>query len=192
MEITYEEMVRKLAKPGQDIIATLTPESAHLLHMTIGITGEAGELLEAVINKDFENIKEELGDIEFYMEGLRQGLGTDVNEPMKAEYRESYTIVGEGDDDIQAEYAAAALLVNATRLLDAVKKHVIYNKELNIKDVMTALNGIESNAEIVRAHFGISVDDAINHNTDKLYTGAKARYKRGYTDEAAQVRADKQ
>lgn len=78
----YEAMVARLAKPGEAIIKTLTPKRAHALHMAIGISGEAGELLDAikkvaVYNKpiDGENVIEELGDLEFYMEGLRQGLG---------------------------------------------------------------------------------------------------------------------
>lgn len=81
-EVTFEQMVESLAKPGEDIVATLDPFKAHLLHMAIGIAGEAGELLDAVkkyviYNKepDEANMVEELGDLEFYMEGFRQGLG---------------------------------------------------------------------------------------------------------------------
>lgn len=80
--ITHPELVSALAKPGQDIVATLTPEDAHALHMAVGVAGEAGELLDAVKKAaiyrkplDRENVIEELGDLEFYMEGLRQGLG---------------------------------------------------------------------------------------------------------------------
>jgi len=80
-EVKYSDMVSALAKSGDDIIASLTPEKAHLLHMAVGISGEAGELLDAVkkhviYNKviDRENVIEELGDIEFFMEGIRQGL----------------------------------------------------------------------------------------------------------------------
>ena len=79
--INYEDMVRSLAKPGDAIVASLTPEKAHLMHMAIGIAGEAGELLDAIkkyviYNKplDLVNVVEELGDLEFYMEGLRQGV----------------------------------------------------------------------------------------------------------------------
>ncbi|MNC03918.1 hypothetical protein D3C81_1694380 [compost metagenome] len=79
--IDFEDMVRALAKPGADIVASLTPEKAHLLHMAIGIAGEAGELLDAIkkyviYNKepDLANIVEELGDLEFYMEGMRDQL----------------------------------------------------------------------------------------------------------------------
>lgn len=76
------ELVRALAKPGAEIAAQITPGTAHTLHMTIGIAGGAGELLDAVkkhviYNKPLgiQNVIEELGDLEFYMEGLRQGLG---------------------------------------------------------------------------------------------------------------------
>lgn len=59
--------------------ADISPKQADLLHMAVGIAGEAGELLEAVLTHiltndeiDTENVIEELGDIEFFMEGFRQ------------------------------------------------------------------------------------------------------------------------
>lgn len=79
---TFEEMVTGLAKPGAKIAAEITADDAHLMHMAIGVSGEAGELLDAIKKRviyrkdlDRENVLEELGDLEFYMEGLRQGLG---------------------------------------------------------------------------------------------------------------------
>ena len=78
----FDEMTLALAKDGQDIINDLTPEKADLLHMAVGVSGEAGELLDAVkkaviYNKemDLENIIEELGDLEFYMSKIRQIVG---------------------------------------------------------------------------------------------------------------------
>lgn len=75
-------MVKALAKPGHEIIKEITPLKAHCLHMAVGVCGEAGELIDAVkknvmYNKplDIANVVEELGDIEFYLEGLRQELG---------------------------------------------------------------------------------------------------------------------
>ena len=89
--IDYADMVKSLAKPGAAIIETLTPEKADLMHMAIGVSGEAGELLDAVkksaiYNKpiDRENVIEELGDLEFYMEGLRQNLGINREETLVA------------------------------------------------------------------------------------------------------------
>ena len=78
---SYEQMVDDLAKPGQAIVDGMNAKAAHILHMSIGIAGEAGELLDAIKKHviygkdlDVENVIEELGDLEFYMEGLRAAL----------------------------------------------------------------------------------------------------------------------
>jgi NTP pyrophosphatase (non-canonical NTP hydrolase) len=91
MSIVYSDMVAALAKKGEVIANELTAEDAHLLHMTVGVSGEAGELLDAVKKAviyrkplDRENVIEELGDLEFYMEGLRQGLGITQQETIDA------------------------------------------------------------------------------------------------------------
>lgn len=80
--MTHDQLVAALTKPGEDICNHLTPLDAHLIHMTVGISGEAGELLDAIKKTvvyckplDRENVIEELGDLEFYMEGLRASLG---------------------------------------------------------------------------------------------------------------------
>ena len=85
--INHADMVKTLAKTGSIIKDELTPESAHLLHMAVGVSGESGELLDAIKKiaiyckeADRENIVEELGDIEFYLEGLRQGMGINREE----------------------------------------------------------------------------------------------------------------
>jgi NTP pyrophosphatase (non-canonical NTP hydrolase) len=78
----HRDMVRKLKKPGEEILAQCTPEKLDLMHMATGVAGEGGELLDAVkrwvmYNKplDYENVKEELGDLEFFIEGVRQITG---------------------------------------------------------------------------------------------------------------------
>lgn len=82
METLHADTVLALAKPGEDILSSLDPEKCHLLHMAVGVSGEAGELLDGIKKYvvyekplDLENIIEELGDIEFYMQGIRQQLG---------------------------------------------------------------------------------------------------------------------
>lgn len=81
MNRRHSALVRALAKPGEKIAEEMTGHSAHAIHMIMGLSGEVGELLDAIkksviYNKtlDRENVIEELGDIEFYLEGLRQGL----------------------------------------------------------------------------------------------------------------------
>jgi NTP pyrophosphatase (non-canonical NTP hydrolase) len=85
----HSEMVQALCKSGELIRSELTAQDAHNLHMVVGISGEAGELLDcvkkAVIYRkpiDMENLIEELGDLEFYMEGLRQSFGITRNQTL--------------------------------------------------------------------------------------------------------------
>ena len=84
-------MVKGLAKDGNIIAAEMTGPNAHLLHMAVGVSGEAGELIDAVKKAviyqkplDRVNVIEELGDLEFYMEGLRQGLDITREETLEA------------------------------------------------------------------------------------------------------------
>jgi NTP pyrophosphatase (non-canonical NTP hydrolase) len=79
--LRYNDFVRLLAKKPEHIIADLTPDSAHLLHMAVGVSGESGELLDAIkksaiYNKplDKDNVLEELGDLMFYMQGIMNTL----------------------------------------------------------------------------------------------------------------------
>tara|TARA_R110000824_G_scaffold3379_2_gene15991 strand:+ start:10610 stop:11011 length:402 start_codon:yes stop_codon:yes gene_type:complete len=81
LEEDHALMVNNLAKDGEEIVSSLTPEAAHLWHMASALCGEAGELFDAIKKSviyekdlDVENVVEELGDIEFYMEGLRSTL----------------------------------------------------------------------------------------------------------------------
>jgi len=81
----HEYMVRLLAKPGSLIRKELTPVDCHLIHMVLGISGEAGELLDAVKKSviyrkpiDLENV------IEFYMAGLRSALLISRHATLKA------------------------------------------------------------------------------------------------------------
>lgn len=89
--MTHPELVTKLKKNGKHILTSLDEVQCDLLHMTMGICGEAGELLDAIKKHtmyeqplDFKNVVEELGDLEFYMEGLRQTLGLSREETLKA------------------------------------------------------------------------------------------------------------
>ena len=77
--ITHPDLVRSLCKPGWEIHDSLTPTQCHVLHMLIGLQGELGEIVDVIKKQiiygqplDRENLIEELGDIEFFLEGLRQ------------------------------------------------------------------------------------------------------------------------
>lgn len=78
---SYKEMVNTLRKSPYDILATLSMQRVDMWHAATGVATEAGELLDvikktAIYNKpiDVGHVIEELGDLEFYMEQLRQNL----------------------------------------------------------------------------------------------------------------------
>lgn len=85
--VTYEQFVTNLVKERGD-------RSMNLEHMVIGICGEAGEVADGIKKNsiygkplDQKNIIEELGDLEFYMAGLRQMLGISRYETLGANVR---------------------------------------------------------------------------------------------------------
>jgi NTP pyrophosphatase (non-canonical NTP hydrolase) len=87
----YQQFVNSIVKSGAEIVRQLTPTQAHLLHMAVGVSGEAGELLDAVKKHcvyqkqiDLDNIKEEAGDILFYLTGLLNELDMSLEECINA------------------------------------------------------------------------------------------------------------
>ena len=113
MEIEFEDMVANLAKSGDTIAQELTGHDAHILHMVVGISGEAGELLDAVKKAtiyrkplNLINVVEELGDLELYMEGLRQELGITREETIRANIDKLGVRYRDGYSDQQAQERA--------------------------------------------------------------------------------------
>jgi NTP pyrophosphatase (non-canonical NTP hydrolase) len=136
------------------------------------LTGIVGEVIELVAAHNSENALEELGDIEFYVEGFRQGLDISRSDVL-------IISVNEGSTDI---------VQTAGELLDQTKKYIIYNKELDINAVFKELKNLELCLERFRTNWGFSYQETLNHNIRKL----GSRYKgHTYSDAAAQTRADK-
>jgi NTP pyrophosphatase (non-canonical NTP hydrolase) len=90
-DINYDEFVESLSKPGHDICYELTPRDAHRIHMAMGISGEAGELLDAIkkatiYRKPYamENVLEECGDVLFYLQGMLNSFGFTLKDAIAA------------------------------------------------------------------------------------------------------------
>ena len=78
----HKDLVKALSKPGKQILSELSEKDVELLHMAIGVAEEGGEILGNVKKYifyrkllDIGKVIEELGDIEYFLEGLRQQLG---------------------------------------------------------------------------------------------------------------------
>lgn len=86
-------------------------------------------------------------------------------------------------------HGAVGVSGEAGELLDAIKKHWVYNKPLDVNNVLEELGDILFYMEVIKVELGISTLDILEANIAKLtkrYIGEK------YSDAAAQARADKQ
>ncbi len=91
IEQQHSTMVAALIKPGEDILASLSAEDCHLWHMTTLLVGESGEFSEGIKKHvvygkpiDRVNALEELGDIEFALNALREIFGFTREEVLQA------------------------------------------------------------------------------------------------------------
>ncbi len=75
----YAQVVQTLSKPSLDIAAEMRPSGYSLMHCAMGIASEAGEIADCIKKHtiygqtlNLDNLIEELGDLEFFLEHLRQ------------------------------------------------------------------------------------------------------------------------
>ena len=128
-EIAFPEFVRKLCKPGAVICEELTPHDCNLLHMALGVSGEAGEILDAVKKAviyrkpiDVANIVEEAGDVLFYLTGLLSAVGSSTKEAIRLnreKLRLRYVSECYSDHDAQARADKATTPAQVTAQVTA-------------------------------------------------------------------------
>ena len=118
----FDKMTLALAKDGADIKRELTPEQCNLIHMCVGISGESGELLDTIKKHviyqkplDVENVKEELGDLLFYMSNLMQSVGLSFKDVLQHNIDKLSVRYSSGKySDEQAQQRADKLLTGET------------------------------------------------------------------------------
>jgi NTP pyrophosphatase (non-canonical NTP hydrolase) len=83
MHMQYQAMVRRLFVKPQD-------KTGRLVHAAMGISGEAGEIVDAVKKHsiygkplDTENVLEECGDVLFYLVAMLQECGYTLMDAME-------------------------------------------------------------------------------------------------------------
>jgi hypothetical protein len=175
MEINHKDMVKRLAKDGKHVLEQMTPESAHILHMAVGVSGEVAELLTAIVNDDRENCLEELGDIEFYFEGLCQGTSI----ILLHEEIDPTTLTTDPFTDV---------LIQAGNMLDVAKKIAVYNNPDKMTELAVEMQRFRGAIDKFYALAEMKHEDALAANIKKLgkrYEGFN------YSNEAANARADK-
>jgi len=84
-------------------------------------------------------------------------------------------------------HAAIGVAGEAGEIIDAVKKHWVYNQPLNEENLYEEMGDIIFYLQKICNIQGWTFKDLMISNTEKLLK----RYPTGYSDEAARVRADK-
>lgn len=99
MDSTYAHFVRDLFKPMDKAVLTQ-------LHAAVGISGEAGELIDAVKKSwaygkplDEANVKEELGDILFYVQAMCNQFNWSFSEVINENIAKLYKRYSNGYSD---------------------------------------------------------------------------------------------
>lgn len=184
---SHAEIVARLAKPGQDILSSLTPLRCHVWHMLTGLAGEvlelqqsffftenAGEEMHLVLTKGKNNFVEECGDVEFYLEGLAQAY--DVKLPI-----DNTDLFGKILDPLTLEDALEDLL-------NKIKKDIIYLNPNQYVEIQTAIKVFSVSMQEIYKQSGLTREQCIEANIFKL----QQRYP-GYTysDTSANERKDK-
>lgn len=148
-----------------------------IIHASIGLIGEAVELANFV---DTENFVEELGDLEFYYEHACQVIRRIAAfGPQKPVDREELRSI---------ELAPIERLIFWTgELLDIAKKSWVYQKDMQSLNWSDPLGRIQIILSVLANQHGVTRLDVQEKNRAKLIK----RYPSGYTDAAAQARADK-
>lgn len=193
--MNLQKTVAALAKNPDALLDDLNPDSAHLWHMATGIAGEVIEFMEALrgyisITHDAKtadewkemrtkrraHVIEEMGDIFFYCEGVRAALG----------------LPNPDHKDSLIDETGLGILVSAGEILDLSKKHAVYAKPLSdehLEAIQHHLNIIHTALiQTIGSLHGATYHVVMEALDEKLN---KKRYPNGYSNEAAQERADK-
>jgi len=149
--------------------ASLGSQILDSVHMVLGLCSElCGELPLAVINDDAVNVREEIGDAQWYVAGYADTWGIELPDEIK--------IIEEGEVD--------DLMVTLGELQDLDKKQLAYGKIGSIEDRTSLIISLLISLEYLAYGFDIDTDEMRALIIAKL----KARYGEKFSAESANTR----
>lgn len=170
----YREMVEKLSQDNADIISKMRGGKGHLVHMVLGIVGEAKEVsveINKARNTNVELVKE-AGDLLFYLTGAME-YGFKVHGEIPYVHGNN------------AEYGIDWV----NELAEATKKYVMYADDSKWEAVFAALQAGMAYMVTLARDLGLDISDIAQANYEKL--AKRFGDKLEYTDKAAIAKADR-
>lgn len=167
---TYAKFVHSRFKDGARILKEATADAMSRLHAAVGLVGEVRELRDSTTRI---NSVEELGDLAFFLAAYVNTLQQDMD-PLRIPLPDSYTGIDELDKACHV-------------LLDMAKKEALYCKPFDIGAVIGAIGTVAMGIDSGGSLYCHNLQTLQRANQTKL----EIRYPNGYSNEAAQARADK-
>lgn len=168
--------------------------SANLVQSAIGLSGEVGEIGEALriaqnlcINVDAVNMDEEMGDCCWYLaEGLVE-LEYDIGELPEIDIDTLIRQEPSMPFTFRVQFEVFPLLAEAAgKYLDIVKKTLFHGRSLDHSKLSHSLAMVVAAIKHYASLPGASsMDHILETNLNKLIRGRGARYKSGFSKEAS-------
>lgn len=176
-------------------------ENLDVEHAVMGIMTEATELQRGILDlekslvsnsdedgiKNLLNVVEELGDLHFYIQALLKGDNFQRLEEMDF-YLLWDMVPAEGNVISISKSLVSDVVCEAGDMLDIVKKHTIYGKDLDVKELQFHGQVVRNAVKLISVNMRIATEIVIKQNMLKL----SKRYPSGiYKDSDAIGRKDK-
>lgn len=155
-----------------------------LLHGAIGLASELAEIREMAREEEIDivNLKEELGDLSWYMGIMTDALGLNPETVFKSHSRFKAEETEDKGEVLLLKVDIMTICIGAA--IDFIKKSVIYGKPLNYHEIEGNLQELSFEIEEALNIYGMTSAQARERNIEKL----RARYGDKFTEAAANER----
>lgn len=144
----------------------LGSKAADGAHMALGITTELEELADAIKNNDFVNIREEHGDINWY-------VANECNIYEELDYVSLY------ETAMEYIYRNNIIQFKLCDLVDLHKREFAYGKEINVEDLFDELLALMQYLILTAKEHGFDFEGSLKINIDKLYQRFPDKFNQG-------------
>ena len=157
-----------------------------LLHGAIGLSSELAEAQEMVEKPSIDavNLKEEMGDLFWYMGIIIDELKFNPEEIFVNLETGALVTYTTQDQRAILQHNINGMVKSAGVLIDFLKKSVMYGKDLNVDGVKGKLQELDYYINQALRHYGQTSQASRERNIEKL----RARYGEKFTEAAANER----
>jgi len=164
--------VKEYQKLAKRTCASLGNEQLDLSHMVLGIISEQEELLQALVNEDEVNQREEMADICWYLANYCTIRGYNFYKLVE-KYKYEFELEHWEEENV------CTFDVYTSKLADYVKKYIAYGKPIDRELEERALGGIIYSFQFEDCNFDFDTD--LERNINKL----KVRFPENFTEDKA-------